>query len=254
MMHSSRLLLIYITLIICTCLGCGKTKQKGLTIATAANCEFTIKKIALAFEKETNIPCEVIVGSSGKLSAQIHQGAPYDVFVSADMYYPTYLYDQDLTIAAPEIYAYGQLVLWSIDKNENMTPSALKQQKYKRIAIPNPKTAPYGKAATEVLASYGALNDLKNNLVYGESVSQINQFIHSKSVDAAFTSRSTLKHISAPTHGQWTMIPTEYHAPMEQGIVVLRGSKESDAQQFKSFILSNKAQLILKEFGYLLPK
>ena len=247
-----RAIRLFIILILCSCFGCNKTKHQGLIIATAANCEFAIKKIARAFEKETHISCDVVIGSSGKLSAQIHQGAPYDVFISADMNYPEYLFKQQLATSPPEIYAYGQLVLWTISKYDHPI-EALQRGKYPKVAIPNPKTAPYGKATIETLTTLGILDTLKPTLVYAESISQANHFIGTKSVDAAFTAYATIKHNNAPSHGQWTLIPTEYHNPIAQGLVVLKGSKEKQAQQFKSFILSKKGQLILKEFGYLLP-
>ena len=252
MLGTMRIKSLLIILLIFCCFACNKSKQQGLTIATAANCEFAIKKIVLAFEEETNISCNVIIGSSGKLSAQIHQGAPYDVFISADMNYPNYLYEQQLAANPPEIYAHGQLVLWTISKYDHPI-EALQRGKFHKVALPNPKTAPYGKAAIEVLTALGSLDTLQPSLVYAESVSQANHFIGTESVDAAFTAYATIKHSNAPSYGQWTRIPITYHNTIEQGMIVLKGNNESQAEQFKSFILSTKGQMILKEFGYLLP-
>ena len=133
--------------------SCGRSpaESQELTIATAANVQFAMEEIIQAFSQDHGIPCEMIVGSSGKLTAQIVQGAPYDVFVSADMKYPQNLLGNNKTWDTPVAYAYGKLVLWTLD--EDLTPELdqLKEPEVKHIAIANPRNAPYGVAAMQVL-------------------------------------------------------------------------------------------------------
>ncbi|MDO6738535.1 molybdate ABC transporter substrate-binding protein [Wenyingzhuangia sp. 2_MG-2023] len=219
-----------------------------MTIATAANMQFAMEAICKEFTQQTGIECQLIVSSSGKLTAQIQAGAPYDLFVSADMKYPETLYQKGFAITTPKTYAKGKLVLWTV--LDSLTPDLenLKLPNIKHIALANPKTAPYGKAALEVLQN-NHLDTLQYKYVYGESIAQTNQFVQSKAAEIGFTAMSVVLSPNAKNKGVWIEIPTTQYHPIEQGIVLLK-KHHVDAQRFYDFVFSNKAKETLKEYGY----
>src|SRR4051794_13855929 len=145
--------------------------QNKLTVAAAANVQFVLNELAKDFKSSTGIETDIILNSSGKLTAQIKEGAPYDVFVSADMKYPKELYKSGYSIDSPKVYANGLLVLWTMQTGikpiEDL--SVLTSDAVKKIAIANPQTAPYGEASVETMNYYKVYDKVKNKLVYGES-------------------------------------------------------------------------------------
>ena len=235
--------------------SCQSGENQKLTIAAAANAQFAIEAIAVEFEKETGISCQIIVGSSGKHTAQIEAGAPYDVFVSADLKFPNKLYELDLTLAEPGVYAYGKLVIWTF--NDALSPgikhlSAIEGQ---HIAIPNPKTAPYGRAAKEALEFYGIYDQVSANLVYGESVAQTNQFILSKSAAIGFTAGSIVMAPVMKEKGRWQEVDKNAYSPIAQGAVVIKQSAQLDrAKKFFLYLFSPTAKNILQAHGYTTDK
>lgn len=244
-----RALLLIFTIVF---FGCRQQFNTSLTIATAANMQFAMEELIPAFTQETGIDCEIIFSSSGKLTAQIMEGAPFDVFMSADMKYPNTLFNEGLTTTAPKIYAYGQIVLWT--QIEGITPSLdiLTEDYIKHIAIPNPKTAPYGKAAIEMLEYHDLLEKVKNKLVYGESISQTNQFINSKAAEIGFTAKSVVLSSKMKDSGKWVDVKEGTYTPISQGVVLLNNheSKLEKAQKFHEFLFSTKSKEILNKFGY----
>ena len=233
--------------------ACSPRRTPPLTIATAANMQFAMGDITQAFTEQTGILCETVVSSSGKLTAQIRAGAPFDVFVSADMTYPTALYEDGLTTAEPKVYAYGQLVLWSrIDKLE---PSieALTQEDVNHIALANPKTAPYGLAAEEVLKHYDIYDQVAEKLVFGESIAQVNQFVSSGAAEIGFTAQAAVLSTEMKGKGDWQAVDTTAYAPIAQGAVILKHSEQSpnNAQRFYAFLFSEAGREILAKFGYV---
>lgn len=229
----------------------GCQTNHSLKIATSANMQFAMEEIVTVFEKENNIKVELIVSSSGKLTSQIEQGAPFDVFVAANMKYPEYLYDHGYTNQAPEVYTYGQLVLWTLNDNE---PSiqGLTSDQINKIAIANPKTAPYGQASIDVLRTHKLYKEVESKLIYGESISQCNQFITTRSADIGFTAMSTVLSPNMKTTGNWIKINNDDHTPIAQGVVILKKSnQQKEAQSFYEFIMSKTAQNILAKYGYL---
>jgi molybdate transport system substrate-binding protein len=232
-------------------ISCQPGKKPTLHIATAANARLALEEISLAFEKETAISTQIIVSSSGKHTAQIEAGAPYDIFISADLKYPSKLFTLGLTTAEPAIYAYGKLVIWTLDDSlstgiENLaTPQAV------HIAIPNPKTAPYGQAAIEALKFYQLLDKLKPRLVYGESVGQTNQFIFSASAEIGFTAASIVMAPAMKNKGRWQKVDEKSYTPIAQGAVILKQSPQLDmANKFYLFLFSPTAKNILRSYGY----
>lgn len=211
--------------------------------------QFAMDSLVKNFEFKTGIPCQTVVGSSGKLTAQIIAGAPYDVFVAADMKYPNNLYKQGLTFNEPKVYAQGTLISWTL--NDSIIPSIkyLENPEINHIALANPNTAPYGTAAMEVLGHYQLDEKLKNKLVFGESIAQTNQFIHSEAAEIGFTSLSTIKAPELKKRGTWIEIDQQFYKPIEQGVVILK-NQHKDAQQFYDFLFTEEAKQILNHFGY----
>ncbi len=232
--------------------ACNEMQNDRLKIAVAANMQFAMKELSKSFTDETGITCDLIVSSSGQLTAQIKAGAAYDVFVSADMKYPGELFNAGFATGKPVTYAFGKLVMWSMIDSIEPSIDILKNAKIKHIAIANPKTAPYGTAAIEVLKHYNAYEDLKDKLVYGESISQTNQFIVSKSAEIGFTAKSVVLSPEMKGKGNWTDINEADYSPIAQGVVVLKhnDSKQQDVQKFYNFLFSQKAKDILQSFGY----
>ncbi len=230
-----------------------KGKSEKVTIAAAANMQYAMGAIVQQFEDKTGISCDLIIGSSGKLTAQIIEGAPYDVFVSADMKYPSEIYSAGLALEPPQRYGYGQLVLWTAKEDIKPSLSLLKDVSIDHIALANPQIAPYGRAAVEVLNHYELYDDLNQKLVYGESVSQTNQFITSKSAAIGFTAMAIVMSSKLKDKGSWTALDKNSYSPIEQGVVLINRDQPNlaDTREFYAYLFSKEAKMILKNFGYL---
>lgn len=233
-------------------LSCDKEHKDKLRIAVAANLQFAIQELADDFSQRSGVECEIIISSSGKLTAQIIEGAPFDLLLSADMKYPQELYDRKFTLFQPDIYAYGNLILWTLHEDVEPELEFLLSEQITHIAIGNPKTAPYGVSAMEVLRKFGIEEAVQKKLVYGESIAQTNQFIISRSVDLGFTSKSVVMSSQMKDRGQWSEIDKDLYSPMAQGMVVLNSRKsfESKAIKFRDYVLSSEGKEILHKFGY----
>tara|TARA_R110001583_G_scaffold52821_1_gene163621 strand:- start:2103 stop:2879 length:777 start_codon:yes stop_codon:yes gene_type:complete len=242
-------ILISVSLLISSC---NQQKDPKLVIAAAANMQFAMKELATSFTKETGVKCEIILSSSGKLTAQIKEGAPYDIFVSANMKYPYELYNTGFTTKEPEIYAFGKLVLWSMIDSIKPTINLLLHKNIKHIATANPKTAPYGILTEEVFNYYQLLDSIKHKLVYGESIAQTNQFIITKAAEIGFTSKSVVLSPFIIGKGSWIDVEERAYSPIKQGIVIIKNSPTSiDKKEiFYNFLFSKKGQEILNKYGY----
>lgn len=246
-----RLVVLPLLLLILLGLGCKQGHEAKLLIATAASAKFPMTKLIDAFTKKKGVECELIVSSSGKLTAQIIEGAPYHLFISANMKYPTVLFEKKLS-NEPTIYAYGKLVLWTANKNINPSLDELTKEEIKHIAVPNPKIAPYGEVAMEVLKYYNIYDKVENKLVYGESVSQTNQFILSGAAELGFTSKSTVLSDEIKGKGNWIELARASYSSIAQGAVILNSTDELEttAQAFLDFLSSSEGKAILEEFGF----
>ncbi|MFD1258616.1 molybdate ABC transporter substrate-binding protein [Mucilaginibacter terrae] len=227
-----------------------------LRIAVAANAQFVAEVLAKEFKQQTGVEAELIVSSSGKLTAQIEQGAPFDVFLSADMKYPQALYNKQLTAAKPEIYAYGTLVMWSKKEISLLKGlNALTDPAIQKIAIANAVLAPYGEAAEQAIERSGLLAKLKPKLVYGESIAQVDQYLLTGVVDVAFTAKSTVLNPAQKYKGNWKEVDNKLYKPIAQGVVVLKtsiGENLKQAKKFYNFLFDVKAKQIFKKYGYKL--
>ncbi len=233
-------------------ISCEQVDQPKLTIATAANMQFAMHELCDSFTVETGIECETIISSSGKLTAQIKEGAPFDIFVSADMKFPNELFKGGFTTSKPLIYAYGKLIIWSMINDIDPTFEELMNNNVKHIAIANPKIAPYGLSAIEVLKKKNIYNVVKEKLVFGESVAQTNQFITSKVVEIGFTAKSVVLSDKMKNKGNWMEVDPNLYTPIAQGIVILNNRNEflPQAKRFNIFLFSEKGKEILNKFGY----
>ncbi len=230
---------------------------EAITVAVAANVKFAFEDLSVAFTKETGIAVKPIVSSSGKLTAQIKHGAPYDVFLSADMRYPASLHKAGLAVAAPQVYAHGTLVLWTRQNTDLSKGIALvADTSIRKVAIANPKLAPYGKQAMKALDYYQLTTTVLPKLVYGESISQVNQYIDLKAVDIGFTAKSVVLSPKLKGRGTWVEVPNESYQAIAQGLVVLKHGAQhhaNAAQLFATFMQTKTAQNILVHYGYQLP-
>lgn len=241
-----------IALLIFVLFSCQKEEEQHLNIAVAANMQFAMKELAQTFTEKTGEEVQLMVSSSGKLNAQIKEGAPYDLFVSANMKYPQDLYDAGLTIDPPQVYAYGKLVLWTMYEDLESSLLHFKDSNIKHIAMANPKIAPYGIAAEEVLKHYGLEESIQEKLVYGESIAQCNQFILSKSAELGFTAKSVVLSPQMKDQGNWIDMDADTYSPIAQGMVIIKHEKRNavSAKEFYRFLLSKEGQDILIKFGY----
>ena len=238
-------LLIFITL---TSLNAGDIK-----IAVAANVSYAIDDLVKEFNKtHPDTEVKVTLGSSGKLTAQIMHGAPFELFMSANMKYPNKLYENEIAITRPVVYAQGSLAMLS-NKNIDFSKGInfLKERKIRRIAVANPKTAPYGKAAFEAFKNAKILQDIKKKFIYGESISQTVSYTIT-ATDIGIIAKSSLyspKMAKFKENVNWCEIDSKLYTPIDQGIVVLKDSKKVRA--FYNFILLNKeAKQIFEKHGY----
>jgi len=232
--------------------SCSNKERESLKIATAANMQYAMKELTSSFHKRTGIKCDIIVSSSGKLTAQIKEGAPYDIFVSADMKFPNELYSTGFTFNKPKVYAFGKLILWTLDESLQPNLKLLENLTIKHIAVANPKTAPYGSAAEELLKNEQLYTKIKNKFVFGESVAQTNQFITTMAAEVGFTAKSVVFSPQMKGKDNWIDLDDNNYTPISQGIVILKNDaiKIESAQKFYNFLYSVEGKKILTKYGY----
>ena len=228
-----------------------------ITVAAAANLQFTLEEIKTAFEQKTGDHIKIIIGSSGKLTAQIENGAPFDIFMSADMDYPKRLYQDGVTVTEPKIYAYGVLVLWTfnnIDLSQGV--AGLADAQVKKIAIASPQTAPYGRQAVNAMKYFHLYPSIESKLVYGENIAQVNQFVTTKAADVGLSAKSVVLADHMKGQGEWIDVDPQAYQPIAQGIVILKYAEKEhlkSAQEFFDFLFSDQSQRIFEKYGYQLP-
>jgi molybdate transport system substrate-binding protein len=223
-------------------------------VAAAANAQFVVKKIATQFSEKTGIAVEVISGSSGKLAVQIKNGAPYDLFLSADMEFAQAVYNDGFALTKPRIYALGSLIVCS------STGAAVKNWKNilmgkstAKVALANPKLAPYGKAAIEALHYFKLYQSVAARLVFAESISQVNTYVLKKVVNIGFTTESLVYELPAGNNFKWQRVDPAAYQPIAQGAVLLKYAQKSKAAKCKKFydyLFSADAKAIFKKYGY----
>ncbi len=229
---------------------------EALKIAAASNVQYPLRELIDMFKiRYPEAQIVVIISSSGKLTAQIERGAPYHLFMSADMKYPEYLYEKGLTVSKPQVYAEGVLVLWSM-KNIPLKERGIKillEDYIHKISIPNPVSAPYGREAVNAMKYYKIYKKVDKKLVYGESVAQSTQYVYKRLVDVGFTSKSVV--VSMKNKGVWISVDKKAYTPIRQGVVLLKYGKDNMyAKEFIRFLLSKEGKKVLKKYGYQLDE
>jgi molybdate transport system substrate-binding protein len=241
-----------ITLLILS-LTSGKLFAAEATLAVAANFTGTMQRIAPLFEQATGHTLTLTFGSTGKLYAQITNGAPFDLFMSADAITPARLEEKGLAVPGTQFtYAMGKLVLWSPEPGiVDDAGEFLKEDPITHLAIVNPKLAPYGAAAIATLESMGVMPALESKLVIGENLTQAYQFIVSGNATAGFIALSQILKGGKFSGGSWWIVPAEHYTPLRQDAVLLkRGEKNAAALALLEFMKSPPALEIIQGDGY----
>jgi len=232
-------------------------QAEPLTVAIAANLKYVFDDLAAEFKKETGIEAQSALGASGKMATQIRNGAPFDVFMSADMEFPEGLYKDGYAVTQPKPFAYGLLVLWT-QKDVDLAKgvAGLADASVGKVAIANPKVAPFGRQSLKAMEYYKVRATVEPKLVYGESITQVSQYVDSKAADVGFSAKSIVVAPETVGKGKWVEVPAESYEPIAQGIVILkRGSQVNGdaARKFYGFVQSEKARAIFAKNGYKLP-
>ena len=229
-----------------------------VTIAAASDLTYAMNEIAANFEKATGCTVRLSMGSSGNFLTQIENGAPFDVFFSADIAYPKKLEAEGL--AAPGstyLYAIGKIVLWTrkdsrVDVGKGF--SSLRGPAVQKIAIANPAHAPYGRAAEEALRQSGVYDAVKDRLVLGENISQAAEFVESGNADAGILALSLVVSPAMKDKGRAWNIPENLYTPIQQGAVIVRGAPNPQgARQFLVYIKMPATAALLERYGFVLP-
>jgi molybdate transport system substrate-binding protein len=221
------------------------------TLAVAANFTATAKDIAQTFEAETGHKAVLVFGSTGKLYAQIANGAPFDALLAADAVHPQKAEADSLAVAGTRFtYAKGKIVLFSADAK--LVDGAGKvlgaPETFNKIAIANPQTAPYGAAAAEAMTHLGVYEGLKNKIVRGDSIAQTHQFVMTQNAQLGFVAYSQV--INDKTGSMW-VVPETLYTPIRQDAVLLKpGENNEAAQAFLKFLQSDAARAIIASYGY----
>lgn len=224
-----------------------------LRIAVSANFSVTAEKLAKDFEQKERVRSEIISGSSGKLSAQITHGAPFDILLSADRSHPQELLDNNL-VRQNKISNYAIGILVFITKESHSQKNISEQIKAcRKIAIASPEHAPYGKAAMQALEYLKLVDSSKPKVVIGESIGQAMSFLETGAADCGFVGLSQVKAASG-FEGRYTIISSAMHKGLMQSAVLLENGKQPKAaQKFMEYLLSETARAQIKEAGYELP-
>jgi molybdate transport system substrate-binding protein len=233
-------------------LGIALLNGETLYIGAAGNTAYLLPELIAQFQKEhPNYQIKPVIASSGKLTLLIEHGAPFQLFLSANMKYPETLYRHGFGAEPPKVYAYGLLALATKDPNFQLKWENLRTAS--KIAIANPKVAPYGAAAVEALQKGGLYPELKGRLVYSENVTGVIPYLLN-GVPVGIVAKSALYSAQArKLHLRTAPVPRTYYTPIAQGVLLLKKGGEG-ARAFYKFLFSKKAREIFRKFGYLPPQ
>ena len=238
--------------------GVNLAVAEEITIAAASDLNFAFKDIVAEYEKATGNRVKLTLGSSGNFFAQIQNGAPFDLYFSADIAYPRKLEEAGLAVPGSLYqYAVGRIVLWTgngshLDFSKGL--QILSETTIRKIAIANPKHAPYGRAAVAAMEHAQVYDRVKDKLVLGENISQAAQFVESGAADVGIIALSLAFAPPMQAAGHYWEIPADAYPPIEQGAVMLRGGKNQErAKDFLSFIQGAEGQAMMKRYGFVAP-
>jgi molybdate transport system substrate-binding protein len=250
----------YLMILLALATICAQTARgRELSIAAASDLVFCLEELNKTFHQaHPEIVLKSITGASGNLFAQISYGAPFDVFLSADMRYPLELIKAGLASRESlTLYAIGHLVVWTTSDAVDISSGvrSLASPGVRAIAIANPEHAPYGRAAKAALASFHLWDAVQDKLVFGENIAQAAHFVETGNADAGIVALSIVLAPGLSSKGRWIAIPEHVHPPLEQGAVVTRhGASNPAAQVYLDFLRSAEARGIFDRFGFRLPQ
>jgi molybdate transport system substrate-binding protein len=240
--------------------GEDATPPAVLTVAAAADLRFALDDLVKDFEEQyPGAKINVTYGSSGNFFAQFQNGAPFDLFFSADIEYPRKLAERGLGADDVFLYAIGCIVVW-VPKDspvavEKLGIKALLEPSIRKIAVANPEHAPYGRAAVAALKALNVYDQVASRLVYGENIAQTAQFVQSGAADAGMLALSLAVAPQMRDAGRFWQVPLDAYPRMEQGGIILKSSKNLEtARAFRDFVLGDQGREILKRFGFYLPE
>ncbi len=235
----------------------AQTAQSGeVSAAVAANFTAPAQQIAALFQQETGHKVTLSFGSSGKFYAQIKEGAPFDVLIAADEKVPQNLEQDGLAVKDSRfVYAIGKLVLWSAQPGfVDAKGAVLGKNAYNKLALADPKLAPYGQAGKETLEALGLWNSVQPKIVTGENITQTYQFAATGNAELAFVALSQITKDGKVMDGSYWLVPANLYNPIKQGAVQLNTAKDAGAAKaFLTFLKSPKAVAVVRSFGYELP-
>ena len=224
--------------------------------AVASNFSAPMRQIVTLFEQQSSDTVKLSFGSTGKFYAQIKGGAPFDVFFAADTATPQRLEDEGLTVGGSRfVYALGKLVLWSAQPNlVDDQGRVLRKGSYEKLAIADPKLAPYGMAAKQTLEKLAMWNSIRNKLVMGENITQTYQFAATGNAELGFVALSQVMRDGKVSAGSSWLVPADMYQPIRQSAVLLSGAKDkAAAQAFLDFLKTKNAAAVIRSYGYELP-
>jgi molybdate transport system substrate-binding protein len=239
--------------------GRAGAQEATPAIAAASDRQFALKDVAAAVTDATGRAVEIAFGSSGNFFRQIQQGAPFDIFLSADERFVDELVSAGLTENEGDLYAVGRIAILvprgsplKADGTLKDLAMALRDGRLERFAIANPEHAPYGRRAEEALRHAGVWDAIKDKLVLGENVSQAAQFAISGGADGGMVAYSLALSPNLSALGEYAVIPADWHEPLRQKMVLLKGAGET-ARMFYDFVMSPPARQMLNRYGFILP-
>lgn len=235
----------------------GGARAEKITVAAAADLKFAMDEIVEAFlVSHANDEVEVVYGSSGKFKTQILQGAPYDLYFSADIGFPRELASKGYAASEVMPYAFGRIVIWSrIADASKLSLRDLVDPQFTKIAIANPEHAPYGRRAKEALEAEGYWKAIEPRLVYGENISHTAQFVQTGNAQVGIIALSLALAPTLSAEGSYALIPDTLHEPLEQGFIVTKRAQGSAlARDFAEFMSSHAARTVMTKYGFNLPQ
>lgn len=231
----------------------GSAQADEVQVAVAANFTAPIQAIAADFEKDTGHQLVTSFGATGQFYTQIKNGAPFEVFLSADDTTPEKLEKEGETVKGSRFtYAIGTLALWSAKEGYvDAKGEVLKKNEYKHLSIANPKAAPYGLAATQVLAKQGLTDKVKDKIVEGQNITQAFQFVSTGNAELGFVALSQIYKDGKVTSGSAWIVPADLHEPIKQDAVILNKGKDNPAAKaLVEYLKGPKAAAVIKSYGY----
>jgi molybdate transport system substrate-binding protein len=236
-------------------------KTQSVRVAAASDLQFALKDLATQFQNaHPEFAVDIVFGSSGNLYAQLTNKAPFDMFLSADMSYPRRLVEAGLASAESEfLYAIGQIVVWVPNSSaldlDKLGIRALADPSVKKVAIANPKHAPYGRVAEAAMQKLGVYDDIKDRLVLGENISQTAQFVESGAADIGIIALSLALAPAMKDKGRYWPVPQDAYPRLEQGGIIMNDARDpTAAHAVRAFLTGEEGKTILRTYGFVMPE